>query len=347
MSGGACRTRFDKANHVERLETRPARTATHRRMIASSLFSDPRIGDHYRTERRPTHVPHLQLTIDVGERAPAPYEDALFALGAVSVTLEDAADDPVLEPGPGETPLWPTVVVKALFDPDTDPATVARALAETLPDGPAPRFEVLADRAWERVWLEDFRPMRFGRSLCVCSGVPAAGEPVVIRIELVPGLALVTGTHPTTALCLEWLDGQDLAGCSVVDYGCGSGILAVAAAKLGAAHVLAVDIDPQALIATRDNALRNRVAGTLTVTGEPALASRSADVLLANILAGPLVELAPRFAAALVPGGRLALSGLLPEQADAVTGAYRPWFHIETTTTRDGWVLLGARRQTN
>jgi ribosomal protein L11 methyltransferase len=292
-------------------------------------------------------VPHLQLTIDVGERDPAPYEDALLELGAVAVTLEDAADDPVLEPGPGETPLWPTVVVKALFDPDTNPAALERALAEALPDGPSPRFEVLADQAWERVWLEDFRPMRFGRRLWVCPGGLPAGDADAIRIELDPGLAFGTGTHPTTALCLEWLDGQDLAGCSVVDYGCGSGILAVAAAKLGAAHVVAVDIDPQALIATRDNALRNRVAGTLTVTGEPALAPRSADVLLANILAGPLVELAPRFAEAVVPGGRLALSGLLPGQADAVTAAYRPWFHIETTTTRDGWVLLSARRQTN
>jgi ribosomal protein L11 methyltransferase len=292
-------------------------------------------------------VPHLQLTIDLGPRDPAPYEDALFELGAVAVTLEDAADDPVLEPGPGETPLWPTVVVKALFDPHTDPASLQRALAESLPGTPPPRLEMLADQAWERVWLEDFRPMRFGRRLWVCPGGLPAGDADAIRIELDPGLAFGTGTHPTTALCLEWLDGQDLGGCSVVDYGCGSGILAIAAARLGAAHVLAVDIDPQALIATRDNAARNHVASALTVTGDPTLAPRSADVLLANILAGPLVELAPRFAAALVPGGRLALSGLLPEQADAVTAAYRPWFHIGTTTMRDGWVLLGASRLAN
>jgi ribosomal protein L11 methyltransferase len=239
------------------------------------------------------------------------------------------------------------VVVKALFDPDTDPAMLERGLVESLPGSPPPRLEVLADQAWERVWLQDFRPMRFGRRLWVCPGGLPAGDADAIRIELDPGLAFGTGTHPTTALCLEWLDGQDLGGCSVVDYGCGSGILAVAAARLGAAHVLAVDIDPQALIATRDNAARNHVAGALSVTGDPSLAPRSADVLLANILAGPLVELAPRFAAALVPGGRLALSGLLPEQADAVTAAYRPWFHIETTTMRDGWVLLGASRLAN
>jgi ribosomal protein L11 methyltransferase len=290
-------------------------------------------------------VPHLQLTIDVGELDPAPYEDALVELGAVAVTLEDAADDPVLEPGPGETPLWPTVVVKALFEQSTDPVALTRALAQALPGGPPPRFEILADQAWERVWLEDFRPMRFGRRLWVCPGGLPAGDVDAIRIELDPGLAFGTGTHPTTALCLEWLDGQDLAGCSVVDYGCGSGILAIAAAKLGATHVRAVDIDPQALIATRDNAVRNGVAGTLTITGDPALPPRGADVLLANILAKPLVELAPRFAAALGPAGRLALSGLLQEQADAVTAAYRPWFHIDTTTTRDGWVLLSGCRQ--
>jgi ribosomal protein L11 methyltransferase len=291
-------------------------------------------------------VPHLQLTLDLGTRDPAPWEDALFELGAVSVTLEDAADDPVLEPAPGATPLWPTVVVKALFEAGADPSAIAGALARRLPGGPAPRCETVADRAWERVWLEDFRPMRFGRRLWVCPGGQPAGAPDAVRIELDPGLAFGTGTHPTTALCLEWLDGHDLAGRDVVDYGCGSGILAIAAARLGATRVRAVDIDPQALIATRENALRNDVDGRLDITADPELETGSADVLLANILAGPLVALGSRFAAAVRPGGLLALSGLLADQADAVTAAYRPWFHIETTTTRDGWVLLGGRRRT-
>jgi ribosomal protein L11 methyltransferase len=291
-------------------------------------------------------VPHLQLILDLGAREPAPWEDALFELGAVSVTLEDAADDPVLEPAPGATPLWPTVVVKALFDAGADATAIADALARRLPGGPAPRYETVADQAWERVWLEDFRPMRFGRRLWVCPGGLPAGAPDAVRIELDPGLAFGTGTHPTTALCLEWLDGHELSGRDVVDYGCGSGILAIAAARLGAPRVRAVDIDPQALIATRENALRNGVSGQLDITTDTELETDSADVLLANILAGPLVELAPRFAAALRPGGLLALSGLLAEQADAVTAAYRPCFHIETTTTRDGWVLLGGRRRT-
>jgi ribosomal protein L11 methyltransferase len=290
-------------------------------------------------------VPHLQLTIDIGGRNPEPYEDALFELGAVSVTLEDAADDPVLEPAPGATPLWPTVVVKAVFEAGSDADVIAAALAQVLPDAPAPRFEILPDKSWEREWLKDFRPMRFGRRLWVCPGGLPADDADAVRVELDPGLAFGTGTHPTTALCLTWLDAQDIAGQQLVDYGCGSGILAIAAAKLGAARVLAIDIDPQALLATRDNAARNDVGDKLAVTGDPALDERSADLLLANILAGPLVDLAPRFARALRPGGRLALSGLLTDQADTVTAAYRPWFDIATTATRDGWALLAGQRR--
>ena len=290
-------------------------------------------------------MPQLQLTLDIGSRNPEPYEDALFQLGAVSVTLEDAADDPVLEPAPGETPLWPTVVVKAVFGAETDTGVLAACLAQALPDAPAPLFETLPDKPWEREWLKDFKPMRFGQRLWVCPGGLPAGAPDAIRIELDPGLAFGTGTHPTTALCLEWVDAQDLAGLAVVDYGCGSGILAIAAAKLGAGSVLAMDIDPQALIATHENAERNGVAGRVVVTGDPQLAAGSADVLLANILAGPLVELAPRFARAVRPGGHVALSGLLLEQADTVTSAYRPWFDIATATTRDGWALLAGRRR--
>lgn len=290
-------------------------------------------------------MPHLQLTIDIGKRDPGPFEDALFELGAVSVTLEDAADDPVLEPAPGATPLWPTVVVKALFDAGADPGAIRSALAQALQGGPEPRFEALADKAWEREWLKDFRPMRFGRRLWVCPGGMSAGDADAIRVELDPGLAFGTGTHPTTALCLEWLDAQPLEGRQGVDYGCGSGILAIAAALLGAQRILAMDIDPQALLATRENAARNGVHARIAVTADPALAPASVDVLLANILAGPLVELAPRFAQAVRPGGLLALSGLLAEQAAAVTAAYQPWFDIGTTATREGWALLAGRRR--
>jgi len=295
--------------------------------------------------RRRRNVPQLQLTLDIGPRNPGPFEDALFELGALSVTLEDAADDPVLEPAPGETPLWPTVVVKAVFAPGADPDVISACLAQAMPEAPEPRFETLPDKIWEREWLKDFKPMRFGSRLWVCPGGLPAGAPDAIRIELDPGLAFGTGTHPTTALCLEWLDSQDVAGRQVVDYGCGSGILAIAAAKLGAGSVLAMDIDPQALTATHDNAERNGVVERIAITADPQLAADSTDLLLANILAGPLIGLAPRFAQAVRPGGHLAVSGLLLEQLDTVTSAYRPWFDIATGATRDGWALLAGRRR--
>lgn len=290
-------------------------------------------------------MPFLQLTLAIGRAAPEPCEEALFDLGALSVTLEDAADDPVLEPAPGETPLWPTIRVKALFPDDADRWWIATMLGRRLPGTPSPDFEAVADRAWEREWLKDFGPMRFGRRLWVCPGGQPADDPDAVRIELDPGLAFGTGTHPTTAMCLEWLEGHEPAGKDVVDYGCGSGILAIAALKLGASRVRAMDIDPQALVATRENALRNGVDHGLTVTDDPHLPDRSTDLLVANILAGPLVELAPRFAAAIRPGGDVVLSGILAEQADTVTAAYRPCFDIALAATRDGWGLLCGRRR--
>jgi ribosomal protein L11 methyltransferase len=290
-------------------------------------------------------MPFLQVMLDIGGSNPGPYEDAFVELGAVSVTLEDAADDPVLEPAPGETPLWPTVRLLALFDGDADTDAITSTILRLFPGVAAPRLAAVEDKAWEREWLRDFRPMRFGRRLWVCPGGQAAGEADAIRVELDPGLAFGTGTHPTTAMCLEWLDGQDLRGRALVDYGCGSGILAIAALKLGAASVRAVDIDPQAITATRENAERNGISSRLTVTDEPALPAGSADMLVANILAGPLVDLAPGFAAAIRAGGSIALSGVLAEQVDVVTAAYRPWFDIALTAARDGWGLVGGRRR--
>lgn len=293
-------------------------------------------------------MPFLQLTLTIGEADPEPYEEALLAAGAMSITLEDAGDDPVLEPAPGATPLWPRVRVKALFAADASPQAVLDALGAQLPSTlPEARFEVLQDRAWEREWLKDFRPMRFGRRLWICPGgqTPPADDAAPCVIELDPGLAFGTGTHPTTALCLEWLDGADLAGKRVIDYGCGSGVLAIAALKLRAAHALAVDIDPQALTATRENALRNRVADRLTVQLACDATFAPADVVLANILAGPLEELAPTLAMLVLPGGRIVLSGLLHEQAPAVAHRYAAWFDIAPATIRDDWARLdGVRR---
>ena len=311
-------------------------------------------------------MPFLQLSLDIGPRDPEPYEDALFELGALSVTLLDAADDPVLEPAPGAMPLWPTIVVRAVFAADTDVDQVRAALSAT-PGLDArliaeqARFESVADRAWEREWLKDFKPMRFGRRLWVCPGgqrpdaETVGPDADVVLLELDPGLAFGTGTHATTALCLEWLDsgaatGDEgarpwLAGADVIDYGCGSGILAIAALRLGARRAVAMDIDPQALLATRENAARNGVLDRVQVTADREVEQAEADVLLANILAGPLVDLAAILAARTRVGGRIALSGLLVEQADAVTAAYRPWFDVDLTGKREGWGLLtGCRR---
>lgn len=301
----------------------------------------------------------LQFTLDVGARNPEPYEDALFRAGALSVALFDAADDPVLEPAPGATPLWPTVIVSAVFDEQADVDAIRAELAgvpglDPLLVAEKSRFEPVADRAWEREWLKDFRPMRFGERLWVCPGGQRPPRdlraPDAVEVELDPGLAFGTGTHATTALCLEWLDrgaGEGwLAGRDFVDYGCGSGILAIAALALGARHAVAMDIDPQALLATGQNAGRNGVADRLTATEARDCGGSRGDVLVANILAGPLVELAPTLAAIVRPGGRIALSGLLLEQAAAVTEAYRPWFDIDLTGTRDDWGLLtGVRRE--
>ncbi|HEX5650005.1 MAG TPA: 50S ribosomal protein L11 methyltransferase [Steroidobacteraceae bacterium] len=313
-------------------------------------------------------MPFLQLTIDLGARKPEPYEEALFSLGALSVTLLDAADDPVLEPAPGAMPLWPTVIVSAVFPADADVAGIRTALGATAGLDPLliaekSHVEAVADRAWEREWLKDFRPMRFGRRLWVCPGgqrPPAdeasartsahdapSGEPVLVELD--PGLAFGTGTHATTALCLEWLDsGADswlLEAGRVIDYGCGSGILAIAALKLGARQAVAMDIDPQALLATRENAERNDVADRLEVTDDRDCGGSVADVLIANILAGPLAQLAPALAERVRPRGRIALCGLLLEQADAVTAAYRPWFDIDLTCAREDWGLLTGRRR--
>jgi ribosomal protein L11 methyltransferase len=303
-------------------------------------------------------MPFLQLILPIGAADPAPYEDALLAAGASSITLEDEGDDPVLEPLPGTTPLWPRVRVKALFDGDADRDEILRILNSELSSA-APlshvAFETLADRAWEREWLKDFKPMRFGQRLWICPGgqQPDAEQlragPAPVLIELDPGLAFGTGTHPTTALCLEWLDAAKVTGARVIDFGCGSGILAIAAAKLGAAEVLAIDIDPQALLATHDNAERNSVAQLITArlvdADDPS--DVPADILLANILAGPLASLAPAFADRVRTGGRLVLSGILRNQAEAVATTYAPWFDIAPVVVRDDWVRLdGVRRPT-
>lgn len=300
-------------------------------------------------------MPFLQLTLPVGSADPEPFEDALLAAGAVSITLEDAADNPVLEPAPGTTPLWPSVRVKALFEADADPLVLEALLRSQLDDLPPLEFSTLEDRPWEREWLKDFRPMRFGNRLWICpdgqrpsepsgSSLAAHDSPPVF-IDLDPGLAFGTGTHPTTALCLTWLDGIDLGGKTIIDYGCGSGILAIAALKLGARAALGVDIDPQAVIATRDNAVRNQVSERLDVCTVAEMQAEPVDIVLANILAEPLLDLAATLASLVRPGGNIVLSGILAEQAQAVATRYAAWFDIAPVSVHDGWARIDGIRK--
>ena len=292
-------------------------------------------------------MPFLQLTLELGKTDPEQAEAALFAIGALSVTLEDAADDPILEPAPGALPLWPTVNVKALFDGTTPQQQVIDALTEQL-DSPVPahRFELLADRHWEREWLKDFHAMQFGERLWICPDGQRPDDADAIIVDLDPGLAFGTGTHPTTAMCLQWLDQHAPQGHSVIDYGCGSGILAIAALKLGAAHVHGVDIDPQALLASRDNAERNHVGAALTLSlNDHDL--QPADLVIANILAGPLESLAPRLAELTKANGHIVLSGVLTEQAQAVQNRYATWFDMQPITTQGDWARLCGIRLTN
>jgi ribosomal protein L11 methyltransferase len=319
-------------------------------------------------------MPFLQLTVAIGESDPEPYEDALFAVGALSVTLEDAEDHPVLEPAPGTTPLWPRVRIKALFEENADPRVI-EALLRSQPFSAPPEliFARVEDRVWEREWLKDFHPMRFGRRLWICPDGQRPGasddrekgmgnressdalthtsdlqspfsslEPVFIDLD--PGLAFGTGTHPTTALCLSWLDGISLEGRTIIDYGCGSGILAIAALKLGAAHALGVDIDPQAIIATRENADRNAVNARLSACTVSEMSSKPADIVLANILAEPLLDLAPTLASLVKPGGHIVLSGILEAQAAQVATRYQAWFDIAPISVRDGWARIDGIR---
>lgn len=289
----------------------------------------------------------LQIAIETDADVEA-LEEALLSLGAVSVALTNATNNPLFEPLPGETPLWQRSWVTGLFVATTDPAHVLFGVQARLGLARPPRYRVesLADRDWIRACLADLRPMRFGQRLWICPSGHAVTEAHAVVVHLDPGLAFGTGTHPSTALCLRALDALDLNGSTVIDYGCGSGILAVAALKLGADSALGVDIDPQAILATRDNAERNGVANRLKAQRADPPVAVAADLLVANILSGPLQGLAPRFAQLVKPGGRLVLAGLLESDAGVIRETYRPWFELPTASHQAGWLCLsGTRRQ--
>jgi ribosomal protein L11 methyltransferase len=298
-------------------------------------------------------MPFLELTLTVRAEHQPRTEEALDDLGALSITLRDAdAETPdeqaIFEPGVGELPLWPTLTLSALFDADSDRRGLVEALGELLPwlEPEQLGFQEIADEDWERAWMDQFKPMPFGRRLWIYPWniePPDDADTVVVRLD--PGLAFGSGTHPTTALCLEWLDGLDLAGQSVTDYGCGSGILAIAALKLGAAHATGVDNDPQALTASADNAERNGVADRLALFLPEDHVVEPADVFVANILAGPLGELAPTFAAAAKPGAPFAISGILDGQQEELLQRYAGWFEELRVDLREDWVRISGRRR--
>lgn len=287
----------------------------------------------------------LQFIIETDTSTVETISDGLFAIGAVSVSLSDALDQPLYEPPLNTTPLWEHTQLVGLFEGDTDSTQLQNQLQAVIAPLilPPSQIKKLAAKDWSRVWMDNFQPMLFGKRIWICPSWLAPPQPQAINILLEPGLAFGTGTHPTTALCLEWLDEQtDLSAKTLIDYGCGSGILAITAAKLGATHVWAVDNDPQALSATENNAQKNNVNTVMNWVLPSLLPNFKADGILANILANPLIKLAETFAAHLKTNAPLVLSGILKEQSDDVIVAYAPFFKITEIVERDGWVRIVA-----
>ncbi|QFU74499.1 50S ribosomal protein L11 methyltransferase [Halioglobus maricola] len=291
----------------------------------------------------------IQLRLDTDPEQVEQLENLMLASGSVAVTLEDNADQPVLEPAVGETPLWRQTRLTGLYPADTDMDAVLAQFPTELLSQCSSRTEILEDKDWEREWMQHYQPMQFGRRLWVCPSWLEPPEPDAVNLLLDPGLAFGTGTHSTTALCLAELDSLDLDGQVVVDYGCGTGILAVAALKLGAREALGVDNDPQALTASRDNANRNGLAAErfpVTLPGGYNAADwqERAETVIANILAGPLMELSPTLLHLLKPGGTLMLSGLLNTQAEGVIAHYSDHIQLAVASEHEGWVCLRGQR---
>jgi len=295
-------------------------------------------------------MPWIQLQIPADPDNADQLEDLLMEMGADAVSMEDAADQPLYEPDPGTTPLWSQTTVTGLFDSGRNIEQLCadvRDVWHQQTQQALPEIEVtlVEDKDWERAWMDDFQPLKFGERLWIVPSWHEAPDPSAANLMLDPRLAFGTGTHPTTALCLEWLDGQDVKDRQVIDYGCGSGILGLASLLLGAAHVIGVDTDPQALEASRENARRNSVdqrkLDLYLPEDEP---DTRADVMLANILAQPLIGLASHLAALTRPGGDLVLSGILSNQAREVMAAYEPWFVMDEPEQREEWIRLTGRR---
>ncbi len=294
-----------------------------------------------------------QFVMNLDYLNPDSVEEIFARHGAHSVTLTDSGDQPVLEPAPGETPLWTDTCITGLFSADADFNALTDDLIESLSleQLPTHYIEALADREWTREWLKDFASMQFGERLWICPSGSSADNDDAVVVRLDPGLAFGTGTHPTTAMCLSWLDGLSHDGKTMLDYGCGSGVLAIAALKLGCTSATGMDIEPQALVATRSNAANNGVDLGLTVVGSDAEIRGKFDVVVANILAGPLIELVESVTTRLSSGGKLALSGILSEQVEAIHDAYAPWIVFDKpayqSQGKQNWARLSGKRREN
>jgi ribosomal protein L11 methyltransferase len=293
-------------------------------------------------------MPWLQIRVQSTPEQVPELEDLLLGCGAMVVTFEDVNDDPVYEPELNTTPLWNHTRVTGLFEADADIEQIRPLIDEKateLKTDLATKIEILEDKDWEREWMDSYHPIQFGERLWVCPSWREIPDPEAVNLMLDPGLAFGTGTHPTTALCLEWLDGLDCHNKTIIDYGCGSGILGIAGLLLGASNMVGIDIDPQAVQATQDNAERNKIdAKRIEVKLPPYESDLQAEIVVANILAGPLAQLADTISALVATGGQLALSGILSNQAQEVIDAYSPWFTIESVVEKEDWIRIVATK---
>lgn len=288
-------------------------------------------------------MPWIQLRINTTNDLAEQISEQLEESGAVSVTFQDTYDNPVFEPLPGETKLWGNTDVVGLYDAQTD---IAELQAILNLDQYSYKIEQLEDKDWEREWMDNFHPMLFGKRLWICPSWRDIPDPNAVNVMLDPGLAFGTGTHPTTALCLTWLDSLDLNNKIVIDYGCGSGILAIAALKLGAERVIGIDIDPQAIQASCDNAERNNVSQKIELYLAQDLPDNlQADVVIANILAGPLKELAPQISKLVKTNGKLGLSGILANQSRSVCEAYQSQFELDPVIEQEEWCRITGKKK--
>lgn len=295
-------------------------------------------------------MPWLQIRYDVPLNLVEPIEDLMLEQGCSAVTMIDGADEPILEPIRGTTPLWQQTSLVGLYDAEFNTALVTDAVSSFFStqniEPCKAKIEILEDKDWEREWMENFHPIACGENLWVC---PSWREPVdknAVNLLLDPGLAFGTGTHPTTFLCLKWLDSQNMKGKTVVDFGCGSGILGIAALLLGADYFHGCDNDPQAVTATAENAKRNNINSDQYLVELPEdYQNPLVDVVMANILAGPLISLAEQLCQQIKPGGDLVLSGILEHQAQEVIAAYEPFIEFSPIVSQDEWVRLNGIRK--